>query len=50
MIELEAGLADGPRTATTPLDMIWHTEKKNRGGVQRYKQGQLEVTEIIKVK
>lgn len=25
MIELEAGLAEGPRTATTPLDMIWHT-------------------------
>lgn len=49
MIELEAGLADGPRTATTPLDMIWHTGEKNRG-VQRYKQGQLEVTEIIKVK
>lgn len=32
MMELEAGLAEGPRTATTPLDMIWHTEKKQRGG------------------
>lgn len=30
MIELEAGLAEGPRTATTPLDMIWHTERKQR--------------------
>lgn len=28
MMELEAGLADGPRTATTPLDMIWHTKRK----------------------
>lgn len=28
MMELEAGLAEGPRTATTPLDMIWHTERK----------------------
>lgn len=25
MMELDAGLAEGPRTATTPLDMIWHT-------------------------
>ncbi len=32
MMELEAGLAEGPRTATTPLDMIWHTERKQRGG------------------
>lgn len=31
MMELEAGLAEGPRTATTPLDMIWHTERKQRG-------------------
>ena len=30
MMELEAGLAEGPSTATTPLDMIWHTER-NRG-------------------
>ena len=33
MMELEAGLAEGPRTATTPLDMIWHTERKQREGV-----------------
>lgn len=38
MIEFEAGLAEGPRTATTPLDMIWHTKKggereENRVGV-----------------
>lgn len=32
MMELEAGLAEGPRTATTPLDMIWHTERKQRKG------------------
>lgn len=30
MMELEAGLAEGPRTATTPLDIIWHTAKKNK--------------------
>lgn len=30
MMELEAGLAEGPRTATTPLDIIWHTEKPNK--------------------
>lgn len=31
MMELEAGLAEGPRTATTPLDMIWHTARKQKG-------------------
>lgn len=31
MMELEAGLAEGPRTATTPFDMIWHTARKQRG-------------------
>lgn len=31
-MELEAGLAEGPRTATTPLDMIWHTGEANKGG------------------
>lgn len=30
-MEFEAGLADGPRTATTPLDMIWHTEDAKGG-------------------
>lgn len=34
MMELEAGLAEGPRTATTPFDMIWHTERKQRGGAE----------------
>lgn len=33
IIELEAGLAEGPRTATTPFDMIWHTET-NKNGVE----------------
>lgn len=34
MMELEAGLAEGPRTATTPFDMIWHTERKQRERVE----------------
>lgn len=33
IMELEAGLAEGPRTATTPFDMIWHTET-NKNGVE----------------
>jgi len=38
MMELEAGLADGPRTATTPLDMIWHTERRQRRGRELKKE------------
>lgn len=37
MMELEAGLAEGPRTATTPLDMIWHTVRKQEKRISENK-------------
>lgn len=46
MMELEAGLAEGPRTATTPLDMIWHTERKQRKDGREKRQREQETKSV----
>lgn len=46
MMELEAGLAEGPRTATTPLDMIWHTERKQRKDGREKRRREQETTSV----
>ena len=38
MMELEAGLAEGPRTATTPLERIWHTWRREREREERERE------------
>lgn len=43
-MEFEAGLAEGPRTATTPLDMIWHTEEERRRGGEGQRSACVEKT------
>lgn len=35
MMELEAGLDDGPRTATTPLGRIWHTVARAKNRIRK---------------